>query len=63
MERLRPLTESECYLRCYGERGSDDTVRILIPTEPVDRAGPTPAAERIRVAFEALLDSREPEAA
>jgi hypothetical protein len=62
MERLRPLTESECYLRCYGWRGSDDTVRVLIPAEPVERDGP-PAADRIRIAFEAMLDSREPEAA
>ena len=63
MERLRPLSESECYLRCYGWRGSDDTVRVLIPAEPVERVGPTAAAERIRVAFEAMVDAREPEAA
>jgi hypothetical protein len=62
MERLRPLTESECYLRCYGWRGSDDSVRVLIPAEPVERVDP-PAADRIRIAFEARLDSREPEAA
>jgi hypothetical protein len=61
MERLRPLTESECYLRCYGWRGSDDTVRIL-PAEPVERDGPA-AADRIRIASESKLDSREPEAA
>jgi hypothetical protein len=63
MERLRPLSESECYLRCYGWRGSDDTVRVLIPAEPVVRDRPAAAAERIRIAFEAMLDSREPEAA
>ena len=62
MERLRPLTETECYLRCYGWRGSDDMVR-LIPTEPVSRDASKVVAERIRIAFEAMLDSREPEAA
>jgi hypothetical protein len=62
MERLRPLSESECYLRCYGWRGSEDTVRILPPPEPEPRA-PSVVAERIRIAFEAMLDAREPEAA
>jgi hypothetical protein len=63
MERLRPLSESECYLRCYGWRGSDDSVRVLIPAQPVERDAPSVVAERIRVAFEAMIDSREPEAA
>ncbi len=63
MERLRPLTESECYLRCYGWRGSEETVRVLPLPEPTPRAAPSVVAERIRIAFEAMLDSREPEAA
>jgi hypothetical protein len=63
MERLRPLSESECYLRCYGWRGSEDTVRILHPPDPNPRAAPSVVAERIRIAFEAMLDAREPEAA
>jgi hypothetical protein len=71
MERLRTLTESECYLRCYGSRGSDDTVR-LIPTDPLSptttagiaaRGAPALVAERMRVALEAMIDARKPEAA
>lgn len=27
MQRLRPLSEAECYARCYGER--DDSVTLL----------------------------------
>ena len=28
MQRLRPLSEEECYLRCYGWRGSEDAVKV-----------------------------------
>ena len=28
MQRLRPLNEQECYLRCYGWVGGDDAVRV-----------------------------------
>jgi hypothetical protein len=63
MEHLRPLSESDCYLRCYGWRGADDTVRVLVPAGPVERDAPSVRAERIRVALEAMIDSREPEAA
>lgn len=63
MQRLRPLSEEECYLRCYGQRGADDTVRVLDPARPDDPPGPSVLAERIRLRFEAALDAREPEAA
>jgi hypothetical protein len=68
MQRLRPLDETECYLRCYGWRGSEESVRVLRREEPPVAAssvpaGPGAAAERIRLAFETMLDSREPEAA
>jgi hypothetical protein len=63
MQRLRPLDETECYLRCYGWLGSDDSVRVLRPEEAALRGRPGVDAERIRIAFEAMIDSREPEAA
>ncbi len=63
MQRLRPLSEEECYLRCYGWRGSEDTVRVLPSGDPVALADPGILTERIRLAFEARLDEREPEAA
>jgi len=62
MQRLRPLSETECYLRCYGWRGSEDAVRVL-RTDSVPRESPSIVAERIRLAFEAMIDGRESEAA
>jgi hypothetical protein len=62
MQRLRPLSEEECYLRCYGSRRVDDRVRVV----QVDAAAPAPPtvlAERILLLFEAALDGREREAA
>lgn len=59
---MRPLSESECYARCYGAR--DEQVRIL-RLEP-RRARPTirPSGEELRRYFEERLDQRiEPEAA
>ncbi len=63
MQRLRPLSEEECYLRCYGWRGSEDTVKVLRQGDQAAPAAPGIVAERIRLAFEARLDAREPEAA
>lgn len=62
-QRLRPLSEEECYLRCYGWRGADDTVKVVLTRDPQESAPPTALTERIRLAFEARLDAREPEAA
>jgi hypothetical protein len=58
MRRLRPLSEAECYARCYG--GWDDTVRI-VRLEP-RRARPELAleGEALRVRFEEFLDARDP---
>lgn len=58
MRRLRPLSEAECYARCYG--GWEETVRI-VTLEP-RRAGRELAleGEALRVRFEELLDSRDP---
>jgi hypothetical protein len=63
MQRLRALDETECYLRCYGWRGSEESVRVLRADEPVTPDPPSVTAERIRIALEAMIDSREPEAA
>ncbi len=63
MLRLRPLSEDECYLRCYGRRGGEETVKVLPAVVPGRLPGADVMAERIRLAFEARLDAREPEAA
>jgi hypothetical protein len=63
MQRLRPLSEEECYLRCYGWAGGEDTVKVLGPGDPVAPESSVVLTERIRLAFEARLDAREPEAA
>ena len=60
--RMRPLSETECYARCYGAR--DEQVRI-VRLEP-RRARPTlrPSGEELRRYVEERLDQRiEPEAA
>ena len=61
--RLRPLTEAECYARCYGGRREEafSFVRLLSASEhrrPV-------TGERLQELFEAplLTDGREREAA
>ena len=58
MRRLRPLTEAECYARCYG--GWDANVHV-IRLEP-RRARPLLAAEgeALRRRFEEFLDARDP---
>lgn len=63
VQRLRPLDETECYLRCYGWRGSEETVRVLRAEDAPVRESPSVLAERLRIAFEAGLDARGPEAA
>jgi hypothetical protein len=62
MQRLRSLSEEECYLRCYGSRGADESVRV-VPVAVDTAAPPSVLAERIRLLFEAALDGREREAA
>jgi hypothetical protein len=62
MERLRTLSEDECYLRCYGWRGTDDSVKVL-RREPDPRTDSSDAGERLRRLLELRLDAREPEAA
>jgi hypothetical protein len=63
MQRLRPLGEEECYLRCYGWIGSGEFVKVLESEAPRPRETPSVLAERLRLQFEAALDDRDREAA
>jgi hypothetical protein len=56
--RLRPLSEAECYARCYGD--GDDNVRFvkLEPRRPRFDIGVS--GEDLRQAFETRLDKRDP---
>ena len=62
MRRLRPLSEEECYLRCYGV---DETTVRVVRIEPKREArglsGIT--GEDLRRLFEVRLDAREAELA
>ena len=55
--RLRPLTEAECYARCYGD--GDDNVRFvkLEPRRP--RFDIEVSGEELRQAFETRLEKRD----
>jgi hypothetical protein len=55
-ERLRPLTERDCYARLYGERNPLVTV---IRSEAGPPPWPTISAERLRQAFLDRLDLRD----
>jgi len=56
-QRLRSLSEAECYARCYAAK--TDTVRVVrFAQRP--RPEPTLSGEHVRLHFEALLESREP---
>jgi hypothetical protein len=63
MERLRTLSEAECYERCYGWRYTEDAVKVLprnagsAPSESAD------VGERLRMLLELKLDARDAEAA
>jgi hypothetical protein len=59
MRRLRPLSEAECYARCYG--GWEATVRIvrLEPRRP--RRAALLDGETMRRRFEAFLEARDPD--
>ena len=59
--RLRPLSEAECYVRCYGAR--DDQVRVLRFDDRPQREAFV-AGDDLRRWFEEPFDRRtEPEAA
>ncbi|MBD0349258.1 MAG: hypothetical protein ICV59_08900 [Thermoleophilia bacterium] len=58
--RLRPLSEAECYARCYGG-GNLDVKIVKVPRRP--RYDLPVSGEQLRQAFEQRLEKREPEAA
>ena len=55
MERLRPLNETECYTRLYGQR--EPTVTI-ISREPRMQPWPSVTGEDLRDAFDGRLEDR-----
>ena len=64
MRRLRPLSEQECYLRCYGM--DEATVRVVTLERHATRSGLTGVTitgEELRRLFEVRLDAREAELA
>ncbi len=60
--RLRPLTEAECYARCYGAR-SDDAVRIVRIEPRRPRRALRVDGKELRRQLERRTDGRELEAA
>jgi hypothetical protein len=65
--RLRPLTEAECYARCYGGHAAAERVSIVPagPRSVYGEAGPRPtrteAGEQLRALFDERLDARPPD--
>ncbi len=62
VQRLRALSEAECYARCYGWRG-EDGVKVVSVEARRPRYETEVSGELLRSLFEDKLDSREPEAA
>jgi hypothetical protein len=67
-ERLRTLSEAECYARCYGWRWEDDSVKVLPSSfgreqEQDVRLELSERGEQLRRLLELRIDAREPEAA
>lgn len=58
MTRLRPLTEAECYARCYGMR--DDTVTVVRPARRRPKRASRVSGEELRRQLEARIDTRDP---
>jgi hypothetical protein len=61
LRRLRPLTEAECYARCYGSGGAD--VRLVSLEQRRPRHVTRLSGEQVRRLFEQRLDARAAEAA
>jgi hypothetical protein len=61
-ERLRTLSEAECYARCYGWRWEDDSVKVLpssFKREPDPRDERSEQGEHLRRLLELRIDERE----
>jgi hypothetical protein len=56
MERLRPLSENDCYTRLYGQR--EPTVTI-ISREARAQPWPSVTGEELRDAFDGRLEARD----
>ena len=63
MGAMRPLSEAECYARCYGVRGSEVRVLPQFQDDSDPRLDPSEAGERLRRMLELRIDAREAEAA
>jgi hypothetical protein len=61
VRRLRPLSEAECYARCYG--GGDEAVRVVRIPSRRSKYAERLSGEELRRLFELRLDARQPEAA
>lgn len=59
-QRLRALSEAECYARCYAAK--TDTVRVVRLEARRRRYELSVSGELVRQHFEALLESRDPAA-
>jgi hypothetical protein len=58
--RLRPLTEAECYARCYGGHSGERVSVVRVPRRRA-RGATAGAGEHLRELFEDRLDARSPE--
>jgi hypothetical protein len=61
MQRLRPLSEAECYARLYGPSGESYVTVIDIPRRIRSDSLFGVNGEDLRRRFEELLDEREPD--
>jgi hypothetical protein len=58
MRRLRPLTEAECYARCYG--GWEANVHVLTLEPRQSHNLQRLDGEAMRLRFEELFEARDP---
>ena len=61
LQRLRELSEAECYARCHGDR-DEYLVRVIRMEPRRPRYETLASGEELRRSFEERLDAREPPA-
>ena len=61
MQRLRPLSEAECYARLYGRSGESYVTVVESITRMRPEAVFALTGEDVRRRFEELLEAREPD--
>jgi hypothetical protein len=61
MQRLRPLSEAECYARLYGPSGESYVTLVDIPPRMRSDSTLGVTGEDLRRRFEELLEQREPD--